>query len=702
MQKFKHMKNKIMNRLAIALMCFTLIGVFAVSCNKDDDNAGSVELYSFGPTPVLRGNEIRFIGQNLDQVNSVIIPPSIDISDINVISSSEIRVTVPQEAEVGHVVLNYKGGSITTKTLIGYSEPYEITSISPTDNAIREGDEVTINGDYLNNIVKVIFSGNAAIDSADFVVQARKQIKVVVPKEASSGKIIVEDAAGNQLYSDQELSILQPTVSSFSSTDIKAGQDLTINGQNLDLVSMIEFQGGSSISATDFVSQEAGYIVVGTPVDLHDGTVKLVAYSGVEVVSSQSLTTVIPTDIQIAAESQFKTGLNVVISGSNLDLVTAVTFSGGSEITDFTTADGSITLPIPGDAVDGTVTLSTASGKSVTTDALTLVKPTITAIAPSPVTAGNDIIITGTDLDLVKSVIFKDGLNVDITTTNETSLTVTVPSAAVSGTIMFVAINGEQVESTDELTVESANVPVITSITQQIKPGGMMVIEGSKLNLVESVVFQDDIKATSFGSRTESMIEVYVPETAKAGTVTLRLVTFDLTEVISPEFSITGVDPILSTTVIVMDFEQHGDHNGSWDNSWDGNSEILSEGGNTFLRITGAANGWILNCNHQANGAPAPVINNIDDYVLKFDIRIEDGVTGAENAELQVVLGDGWHWYGAGLLPASTGGEWTTVSIPVSALGLSGTVDMSSGTNGIYGGVIPAGVSLDNLRFDLK
>ena len=55
-----------------------------------------IALNAFGPSPVARGGELRFIGSNLNQVTAVAIPGCGDITDITVISAEEIRVTVPQ------------------------------------------------------------------------------------------------------------------------------------------------------------------------------------------------------------------------------------------------------------------------------------------------------------------------------------------------------------------------------------------------------------------------------------------------------------------------------------------------------------------------------------------------------------------------------------------------------------------------------
>jgi hypothetical protein len=62
--------------------------------------------------------------------------------------------------------------------------------------------------------------------------------------------------------------------------------------------------------------------------------------------------------------------------------------------------------------------------------------------------------------------------------------------------------------------VEAANKPVITKINASVKPGAKLTIEGTKLHLVEAIYFQTDVKAVLYGVRTETSIEVFVPETA--------------------------------------------------------------------------------------------------------------------------------------------------------------------------------------------
>ena len=168
----------------------------------------------------------------------------------------------------------------------------------------------------------------------------------------------------------------------------------------------------------------------------------------------------------------------------------------------------------------------------------------------------------------------------------------------------------------------------------------------------------------------------------------------------------SDVDPVTDKTIMIIDFEPSDDHNAGWDNSWsDGSAtEPQEENGNTFMRLVkGIGDGWIFNCNHK----PIQTVSNIENYILKFDIRIDEGVTGASLAEGQYVIADNWLWVGTDMFPETTNGKWITVSRKISDLNgdLTGDLVFAKDDGGIqgsglYGKDVPAGISFDNLRLD--
>lgn len=79
---------------ALLMMCLMLVTSLSfTACNDDDfdtnQNRGGISLEVFGPCPVARGGELRFIGSGMNQINSVTIPGCDDITDIKVVSTAK-------------------------------------------------------------------------------------------------------------------------------------------------------------------------------------------------------------------------------------------------------------------------------------------------------------------------------------------------------------------------------------------------------------------------------------------------------------------------------------------------------------------------------------------------------------------------------------------------------------------------------------
>ena len=93
------------------------------------------------------------------------------------VSDTEIRVTVPQTAQPGLVVLKTPKGDITTKTELTFTEPIALEAFAPAE--VKPGSELTITGEYLNLIKEVIFADEVTVPADEFVSQSRQEIKVM-------------------------------------------------------------------------------------------------------------------------------------------------------------------------------------------------------------------------------------------------------------------------------------------------------------------------------------------------------------------------------------------------------------------------------------------------------------------------------------------------------------------------------------------
>ena len=697
-------------------LCTVCAGLLFNACEKDEES-DKIVLFSWGPSPALRGGELKFIGENLDKVTSVLLPDSIEGGGISTLEVNTfitktpplLVITVPEEADAGYVVLKTPQGDITTKTLLGISEPISIDTIYPA--SVRPGAMITIEGDFLNLIKSVIFSTNK-VDTV-FVSQSKTKIETIVPEDAQTGVITLSNGATEPILIESAwpLNIAVPVVSGISPNPVKAGSQLTITGTDLDLVKKIIF--GGEKQATSFVSQTANEIVVSVPAAAHDGKIKLIPASGVESEFATELLMAVPTITQVTPNPA-KTGSNVTVTGTNLDLITSVNF--GGEKTGTIQSGGSatqITVQVPLDATADIVTFNTAADKSVaTTTTLDLVKPAITNIAPLTLLTKELITITGTNLDIVDSVKFAGNRVVKATGATETELLVTVPPGSQSGTVALIATNGDVVVSAQSLTISPADAPVITDMPSSAAPGAVLTIRGSQLDLFSEIIFPGNIVATMFGIKTDTMLQVYIPTKVQQGKGKITFITDEDEVILSPDITIIGIEPVVDPSLIINDFDESG-HDLTWDN-WGSNVEL---GNDPAIGITGkylhgtnqALSGWawIWGCNH--SGLPKVALDPVDDYYFKFDLnitkpmaasafqmefegnRVDLGSLGIKNPD-GTYSTDGWITVTYDMaaftsLPATFSGDDT----------MEWGLNMQSGTN-----VDLTGLYMDNFRFQHK
>lgn len=448
--------NKIYKFSAWWMACLVLLSSLTfTACDTNDVDTnqykGSISLNVFGPSPVLRGGELRFLGCGMDQVASVLIPGCDAITDIQLISAEEIRVIVPQTALPGYVTLMLRNGeSIVTKTQLTYSEPVSIESFSP--ESVRPGDVLTIKGEYLNLMSQVIFAENVIVSDEmvvegeegttesvnRFLKHTRNEIQVRVPEEAQNGKIILSDGAEipNRLYSEVELQVVLPSVAEVADhNNIKPGATLTVTGENFDLVKEVRMENGETMLFTYSAEQKALTFTI--PRGAVNGPIYVVPASGV-LVQVAEIKMATPEDVK-AQETEITAGKELTLTGKNMDMIAAVLFPGVEKAVEPTSlSETEVKVVVPGEAQSGTIQLVLTSGETISGPELTITAPKYCQIADESVLE-NDFFI-GDEEDMVITVVNGDEL-------------------------AEVQIGDEQVQysvSGDQLTIQHGNVPQAT------------------------------------------------------------------------------------------------------------------------------------------------------------------------------------------------------------------------------------------------
>lgn len=484
--------KRLMKKIFQLTSILAAVSLLALSCtteelSTDQYSSTAVVLQAYGPQPVVRGGTLRFIGSNLDQVKTVVIPENNQITDIQVINAgahSEIRVTVPKEtAAVGYPKLVLADGTeIVGKTLLEYSEPITIDELTPA--AAYPGEVITFKGDYLNLIHEVVFNNKVVVSEDKFASHTRYEIKVAVPATAQTGvvalgtvdetKVDASSAEGKSLLAT--LNLVSPenefTVKTADGKAVagtyKPGAEVTVNGTRLDLVKSVLLEGADP----ETFNATASKITFAMPAGAKTGNVTLVMESGVEV-SAGTITSAQPSGLA-AAPAPVKNGAQLTITGADLDLVTGIDLPNASG-TEFALADGKITLTVGEKAQEGDITLWMANGLNVTV-AYTLVKPTVTGFSANPASAGSDVTVEGTDLDLVAAVTFGGGIKVAVEAT-ETAITVAVPTAAETAVLVLNLKNGSDVETIELAIDKPAGAYIANFPAEQYKKGDMFIVE---------------------------------------------------------------------------------------------------------------------------------------------------------------------------------------------------------------------------------
>lgn len=519
--------------LSVCLMAFA--GCAPEELSTDQLSDENVTFAAMAPNPVARGGALRIQGSNLDKVTEVRIPGIEPITADGIIQVdslkgrlSEIRVIVPVDGpEVGKVVIvDQDGNEYSSHTDLTYSEPIIFTSFLTENEVAYPGDVITIKGDYMNNIRAIQFGTSKAVTV--FEEQSRYELKVVIPVDAVTGKVILCDVdennnpdgkVANTFYSEKDLTIGKPVVDTKERGIVKAGDIIKVTGKYLEMMQEAKFkytaydEDGNPYDAyekADFTLAEVTKSIT-APLSptVTDGELLLYSYAGDEF-SAGEFKTLVPSELKHSAANGYKAGNEIVITGNDLDVVTELTI--GKAVTPFTYKDNALTATILGASVDGTISVKLANGKTVdAADQVTLVKPTITGISNLEfyVPDVTEVTVTGTDLDLVtEAVLGSKDVDFEVVSATEIKLLPTITS--VGGKLVLKLENGVQVESAETVNVLYHSLVVVTEMPAAQHIGMEVVIKGSNMDLIENIFIGEE-KVTQYSLRTPEEVRFLMP-----------------------------------------------------------------------------------------------------------------------------------------------------------------------------------------------
>lgn len=221
-------------------------------------------------------------------------------------------------------------------------------------------------------------------------------------------------------------------------------------------------------------------------------------------------------------------GNTIKIIGTDLTQVTKVVFPSNVEVSQFESKTNTqIVVTVPQEAVPGQIKLIYNGGEITSKSKITFEEPiSVTSVSPTSVTAGDVITVTGDYVYNIATATFADNVVVeaaDFVSSSRKELKITVPKAAVSGKITF--SDGADVPTLIEYEtpLEITTATYISMDRTELDMGEQVVITGTNLQLIESVIYPGDITDETFSvSADGTQITTTVPTETCSGVITLK------------------------------------------------------------------------------------------------------------------------------------------------------------------------------------
>ena len=393
-----------------------------------DGTALSSATTLFKPLPKLdthaavqAGDAVTVTGSNLTPTTALTFDGA---SLAGTIFSTHVDTTIPSTGVTGPFKITTPTGSST----ITLGVRPTVTDRSPAQGLA--GSTVTITGNTLGAVTKVTFGSPTA--TGTIKTKSATQLTVTVPTTGVTGPITVTNSGGS---TNSASFTVMPKLSSISPTSGLANAQVTINGSGLANTSSVTFFNGAAAS---IFSKSATKVVALVPSDATVGALAVVTSDGIPT----QLATVFKPLPKLDAPAAVQAGDALHLTGTNLSGVstltlgtTSFTIDGSSDATHLNTTD-----VVPDLAVTGSLKATTPGGSSTVT---LPIRPTVSNVSPDNGLSGATITITGKTLGAVTKVTFGSTTATGtIKTKSAGTVTVTIPSSAVSGTVTVTNSSG--------------------------------------------------------------------------------------------------------------------------------------------------------------------------------------------------------------------------------------------------------------------
>ena len=465
---------------------------------------------SFAPLQASAGDLVTITGENLSNPNATSVRFNEQGLSFNVVNDNTITFTVPNNIH-GIGELDLTKGALKVDGPALFTVVPKINSFTLATGAVV-GATVTISGNGFNPTAgsnTVTFTGGA---TAEIINGSNTFLTITVPAGAQTGPISVTNNAINETGTSTTNFIVVPAAEIAGFAPI-SGQinktEVTITGQNFNTPNptAVKFNG----TAASFNVNSATEITATVPGITANGRITIERAGGV----SQSA-----TDFAIAPDI---TGLSATTLASGASLVLTGTYLSNADQVQIGTVNATITSNTNFNQLAVTVPTMTSGTYDVTVFKeglqdvadvqLTVVPPHTIVSFPSVVDLGEEITITGTNMDAPQpSAVQLNGVTASIVSASSTELVVTVPANMFNAGQGKVSITraGLTVDSGDDLFVRPAITTDFTTTNYVVDQ--QMTISGSNFRFPNVTGVTINGAAASFSVSNDNSISVTIPD----------------------------------------------------------------------------------------------------------------------------------------------------------------------------------------------
>ena len=383
------------------------------------------------------GDVVTIKGDYLNLMHGVIFAGSDTIKEAEFVGHDRytIQVKIPAEARTGVITLTdtiKDGTSLETKEELTINTP-EATPIK--DRTIKAGEILSIKGSSFDQIVSVKFEG-ATVDAADFKSQSAAEITVAVPAKATDGTFYVVTKSGIEVPVGNIITVV-PTELVATPNPVKNGAELTITGKDMDLITGIAFPNAAT---SELKKVETTKVTSTVPEDAQEGDITLSLANGKTVTVAYTL--VKPT-VASCTPAAITAGEKTIIKGTDLDLVTSITFPGDVEQTvEVKGTANTLGVTVPAACAGTGFKLNLKNGTTIEVKDMLTIKaatdPAIASINPGEAVAGSNITITGKNFQNIQNIYIGSYKVNRYTSRTNTEIVCQVPANAEAGTYKIV------------------------------------------------------------------------------------------------------------------------------------------------------------------------------------------------------------------------------------------------------------------------